>query len=721
MTFSVMESTQVRAIFRGTVMLPLLALALLLSDPQPASAAAQSPAKEPAPPESADSSADAAQAETAPVPAPEPEPVKYSPRKLERKLYQVSNIEAELAIQVLDSLGYTTGPPQDALPMNELPVIFPLADTKEDTVVGAKDKLNRSTDASPQQRLMVLYHPSQRDEYLKLLDVLETEVDVPSRQVLIEALVIELSEEAKRELGFEYDWSGPRHRLTFEEDANGNVLFEAVGQTQDGLTVDGLTVVDPSRFRARLKAIIDSQQGEVLSSPSVLTLDNRQARIEVVEDVPIIESTSTAGGDKIELDVRFEQVGITLNIKPRVTKESDWVTMQVQTEVSEAPLEDFIRIDEEPVAPLINRRRVETIARIRNNTPFIIGGLIRNNTVESVSGIPFLSDIPFLGYLFEIRTDRNEKREVIIVVTPRVIEPEGSNRPILPKDSERFDFLDNRLFRNSYRLKAEDVFDLGFLTDKAEVQQTFQEAQKLLRQRPSLGDEPPFDDIRNSGLPGEEAIVVRMLYEVVKKLDLHKEVAPERLIYFAPDDEKPAGFDVTFLEEALGDLAGEKELRDHLDSGYPKDVLLLQYEKSETVPKSGPVSAPMARAEMRWAVSRDAAEEMIYEYSELEGYHRKRAAILIAERDDLTRLQAAVALREMLKVNNLERLLNLANFQVGRRIVVPQIDPGDDRVMLVDYSVANLFYMSDFYYEVFQNKFRTYYEAIRRHLREHEE
>ena len=702
-------------------MLPLLALALLLSDPQPASAAAQSPAKEPAPPESADSSADAAQAETAPVPAPEPEPVKYSPRKLERKLYQVSNIEAELAIQVLDSLGYTTGPPQDALPMNELPVIFPLADTKEDTVVGAKDKLNRSTDASPQQRLMVLYHPSQRDEYLKLLDVLETEVDVPSRQVLIEALVIELSEEAKRELGFEYDWSGPRHRLTFEEDANGNVLFEAVGQTQDGLTVDGLTVVDPSRFRARLKAIIDSQQGEVLSSPSVLTLDNRQARIEVVEDVPIIESTSTAGGDKIELDVRFEQVGITLNIKPRVTKESDWVTMQVQTEVSEAPLEDFIRIDEEPVAPLINRRRVETIARIRNNTPFIIGGLIRNNTVESVSGIPFLSDIPFLGYLFEIRTDRNEKREVIIVVTPRVIEPEGSNRPILPKDSERFDFLDNRLFRNSYRLKAEDVFDLGFLTDKAEVQQTFQEAQKLLRQRPSLGDEPPFDDIRNSGLPGEEAIVVRMLYEVVKKLDLHKEVAPERLIYFAPDDEKPAGFDVTFLEEALGDLAGEKELRDHLDSGYPKDVLLLQYEKSETVPKSGPVSAPMARAEMRWAVSRDAAEEMIYEYSELEGYHRKRAAILIAERDDLTRLQAAVALREMLKVNNLERLLNLANFQVGRRIVVPQIDPGDDRVMLVDYSVANLFYMSDFYYEVFQNKFRTYYEAIRRHLREHEE
>jgi hypothetical protein len=75
----------------------------------------------------------------------------------------------------------------------------------------------------------------------------------------------------------------------------------------------------------------------------------------------------------------------------------------------------------------------------------------------------------------------------------------------------------------------------------------------------------------------------------------------------------------------------------------------------------------------------------------------------------------------MLKVNNLERLLNLKNFQVGRRIVVPQIDPGDDRVMLMDYSVADLFYQSDFYYEVFQNKFRTYYEAIRRHLTDHGE
>lgn len=648
---------------------------------------------------------------------PAPEPATYTARELQREIYQVSNIEAKLGLGVLKSLGYNTQPPNGPVKKADLPVIFPLAETKDVSVVGKKTSLNVSTDASPQQRLMILYHPEQREEYLELVGILQEEIDVPARQVLIEALVIELSEEATRELGLEYDWSGSRHRLTFEEDATGNALFEAIGQTEDGLTV-----VDPSRFKARLKAILDEQEAEVLSSPSVLTLDNRQARIEVVEDVPIIESSKSSNtGDVIELDVRFEQVGITLNIKPRVTSASRWVTMQVQTEVSEAPREDFIEVGGEPVAPVINRRRVETIARIRNNTPFIIGGLIRNNTAHLVSGIPLLSQIPVLGYLFQIRTDRNEKREVIIVLTPRVIEPGGSNRPILPKDSENFDFLDNRLFRNSYRLKAEDVFDLGFLTEKEQVQRTFQEAREVLKRRPALGEKPPFDDIRNDGVPGEEAIVVRMLYEVVNKLGLYEEVAVERLIYFAPDQDKPAGFDVTFLGEALGRLAGRRRLRDHLDADYPKEVLILRYEKSEDVPERGPVSAPLARAEVLRVGSREEAEQMVHEYSRLEDFHRTHAAILIAEQDDLERLRAAVALREMLKVNNLERLLNLRNFQVGRRIVVPQIDPAGDRVMLMDYTVADLFYQSDFYYEIFQGKFRTYYEAIRQFLAEHEE
>ena len=158
---------------------------------------------------------------------------------------------------------------------------------------------------------------------------------------------------------------------------------------------------------------------------------------------------------------------------------------------------------------------METVARVHDNTPFIIGGLIRNEKARETSRIPVISRIPIIGALFQDRTARREKREVIIVLTPRVIKTGGTNRPVLPKDSTRFDFLDNLLFRNSYRIRAEDVFDLGFLENNLTILEAFTSARHFVRRNPEYADRSPFKELAAGIIPGEDAVVIRMMYEIV--------------------------------------------------------------------------------------------------------------------------------------------------------------------------------------------------------------
>lgn len=630
-------------------------------------------------------------------------------RDLEREIYQVSYIEAKLCLDILKALGYTVGPPTGPVPRDATPIIFHLPDTAADTVVGElikkgeADRLNPTTDSSPQQRLMILYRGDQLAELIDLRDLLTYEIDVPGRQVLIEATVIELSEDALRELGFEYDYISGHLRLKFEETSGGKGLFTGT------LVKNG--IVDARLLSATLKAVIDKRMGEVLSSPSILTLDNRQARISIIEDIPIIESSTVTGGT-VQVKVRFEKVGITLNIKPRVSSDGAWVTMQIKTEVGEAPLEDFITIGGEPVAPVINRRQVETIARIRNNTPFIIGGLIRKEKSATQQRIPIISAIPVLGNLFKIRSDRMIRREVIIVLTPRVLEPESPHRPVLPKDTKRFDFLDTRLFRNSYRLKAEDVFDLGFVMRNDRVGGIIRRARAYLERHPQRRFDPLFSQFGTGRIPGEQVFVIRMIYEIIQELAVHEDVAPERIIFFSPDKTKPAGFRVEWLKKVFARRQGEDETHP-LERPYPKDVLLLRYRRSREEGVKELLAEQVADWEWVRVEGREEAEKLLYDYSRAEGWVRDKAAVLLADRKDLVRLQTAVALRETVNVNSFGDVLNLENFQVGRRIVMPELDPGGERHFLIEFDVADYFFQSDFYYETFQDIFRHSYEGIR--------
>ncbi len=639
----------------------------------------------------------------------------YALDELKIKFYQLSSILPEQSLKILNSLGYNTSKPKAGkkIPYKKLPVVYRTPENEQPIVVSneTNKKLNTSTQSAPRNRLIILYHPSQRDQLVRLTNLLKNKVDVISRQVLIESLVVELTEEGRRELGVEWEGENNRGALsgTFQTTPSGDTPMNVTGRFftfQRGM----------DELQAHLRTLIKSNDAQVLSSPSVLTLNNAQARIQVIQEVPVIKTIVTEVQDIAKVDVDFKEVGITLNIKPRITSSGEEVTMQIQGEVSEAPLADFVEVNGEKVAPLVNRRKVQTIAQVNNNTPFIIGGLIRRKESTQVDRIPIISRIPLVGYLFQVRENVSERREDIIVLNPRVISPDGSKRPIKPKDSERFDFLDNKLFRNSYRLKSNDVFDLSFIEGNENIQKWLRQAREFATKNPEFKDQPPFERIQDGSIPGEKAMVVRMIYEVAKKLKLQNRIRLDNLIYFQEERDNPAGFELKFLKSVLQKAGIVESDGDFEDRSYPRNVLVLRYDVQ---PKQidNITKTPAATVQIKKVSSEEEADRLWRKGNQLKGYNRPQSTIVIDSKEDLERLRTAIAVREIISVN--DALLRLDQFRVGRKIVIPQIKEHNDRIFLIDQNVSRYFYQSEFYYAVLKNMLRHYHDGIRKILEKH--
>jgi len=872
----------------------------------------------------------------APQPARAPAKETFAVRDLLRKTVQLSNIDPKSCLTILGQVGYKTKSPSGKVSLGDLPLVFAMATEIPASIVGGKSSVDQkvlaqNTVSAPENRLMILYHPSQHEEVGELTNFLTDVLDVPARQVLIEGMVLELTEDALRELGAEWQVTGSRQkRITFQSEGESTPFI---------LTYDPELVAQGDlrdRIEATVRAVIDEGKGDVLSSPSVLVLNNRNAKIQVVRDVPIITTLITER--TTNLKVEFKTVGIILNIKPRISGDNASVAMQILVEVSEAPAKDFIVIEGQSVAPLINRRVVETVARVQDNTPFIIGGLIRNEKDERVNRVPFLSRIPLLGWLFQVKSTRAEKREVIIVLTPRVIRPTGTNRPVLPKDSDRFDFLENRLFRNSYRLKAEDVFDLRFLRNNPVIQDAFADARGFVQRHPEYASRCPFNELAERIIPGEDAVVVRMIYEIVKQLNAHEKVLTQNLLFFkeqqdgpgdcetgkpdapvslpraadaievdgdladwasvhclavpseeaavqeavklawrleglygavrARDEEikvsadtpwqadsfellvqkdgllgsaptektsryvfspdpasadgrchilvplgteeesaegagiaaawrkakggytleffiparllEPAelshgtvmglnfrlndggrplvqfigeragdevlrrsdtwglvrlkrqstGFRVKFLLEELAETVGgetleayrerprsertvEKVLAAYFERPAPKKVLFLHFRLPVRAGLGQALQDPVATVEWKEVRDKDEIEDHLFAMNSVGKDARfEEYALVINTRKDLDRLKAAIALREVTRVNNFEDVLHLRNFQVGRKIVMPELTGKDERMFLIDEQAAEFFFKSDYYYDALKARMERSYQIL---------
>ena len=244
-------------------------------------------------------------------------------------------------------------------------------------------------------------------------------------------------------------------------------------------------------------------------------------------------------------------------VRPRINQDGTEVSLQINASVS-APVpgkDQIVRGTNNNIvlasAPTLSIREVKTYARIANDTPFIVGGLIAKDSEQISKKVPLLGDLPCLELFSSQRTRRGKKREVIIVITPSVLPDDSPSHAGMPKDEDLFDQFGHRLFRDAYRIRSEDTFDLRYLTENKGLQRLQAVADRIVNDHRHLLEAYPYENFANGAVPGEDALVRRQIYEVLKRQRAAEVLDQEKLIIFRRDESLGSGFKVRFLADYL--------------------------------------------------------------------------------------------------------------------------------------------------------------------------
>lgn len=641
-------------------------------------------------------------------------------RDLSIHAYQPSYVGADRAVAVLKGMGYPvvefiaqTGPtgersyqpsvPSDLTP----PVIIMLPDATKTSLMDPSANpnalnaqvaaagggfgggnavpdiggtyLHGTTDGEAQQRMLIAYDPDERENLDKLLDTLNDHIDVAAEQIVIEALVIEVNKDRLRDIGITLQAAfDDKYTANFSRDGSDRQL-PAV------FTFDDRIVSTPGSFQAQLRALVNRGDAEVLSNPSVLVLDGRQARIQVGQQIPV--TTSTATDSFVQANVDYFPVGIVLNLRPRVAADGQEVSMQVETIVSavNAQASAAIAGDNVERAPVVDNRQVQTFVRVANNTPFIIGGLIASEETTQVSGVPGLSSIPGLGRLFQRRTKEKFKSEVIIVLTPHVV-PRGDTQfsYTRPKDSEVFDSEDNKLFLDRYRVRDKEVFDLSYLKSSATLAAAQAQARQWVRANPDSAVPDHVAALARGGVPGEDILVRRMLWETIRSQRRERDVQPGKIVLFTRDEpHAPPAFG--FLRQLTKALDKDEALvlsfPAEQDGQFEQPAALVQYVSLEGTSHQELVEAHNQGGTHSVVISRDAP----------------------GQRSPVRWLQSAAVLKRLIELNS-NVPLTLDSFYTGLQLIYPTEDDLRKGFHLLDAETARYWYEIQNYYPAFEQR-----------------
>ncbi|MFT7528346.1 MAG: general secretion pathway protein D [Arenicella sp.] len=239
-------------------------------------------------------------------------------------------------------------------------------------------------------------------------------LDIVPLQVLVEARIMELTLSDGLQYGLEWFLNGSRS----SSKTSSSLDFGLAGMNaiQPGFSY---IIERAGEVRTALNALANDSRLKVLSSPSLMVLNNRRASILVGDEIPIptrqVVSTISPEAPTVN-EIEYRNTGILLVVTPRVNS-GGMVTMDISQEVSSVANNTVSDID----APTIQQRRVNSTVSIRSGQTVVLGGLIREQDSKRESGIPILKDIPGLGKLFSSTNNTKQRTELVVLITPRVI------------------------------------------------------------------------------------------------------------------------------------------------------------------------------------------------------------------------------------------------------------------------------------------------------------
>ena len=324
--------------------------------------------------------------------------------------------------------------------------------------------------------LIVTDYPANIQKVKGLLE----KIDIPPRQVLIEARIVDITSTDLEALGVKWNLKySPGEGLftrstNYPEEIDATIDMAAQSDLSgsqiriNDLKLKGLTI------DATLDALVKEGKANILASPSIAVLNGKEARIIIGERYPYKERTQTTTGTTET--TKFVDIGITLRVTPQIN-EDGYITMNVHPEVSSL----HTALAE---GPRITTREADTTVRVKDGETLIIGGLIKQTEDASEEKIPLLGDIPLLGFLFKRREHDIERKELAVFITPKILYSREEREYLSRKDVKRGEVYVT-LTKTAELIMVEGIFDQakaldkGYGVESARKDKSFRKSQAL--------------------------------------------------------------------------------------------------------------------------------------------------------------------------------------------------------------------------------------------------
>ena len=323
-----------------------------------------------------------------------------------------------------------------------------MAEILRNTIVDDEDNKSNKVKISiqPDEALNALVIRAAPSSMLEIMDIIDS-LDVRRLQVLIEAAIVEVTADFSRQLGTELfiaDFSGGNTPLGLTAPSGTLAqILKNMAPGDSGLP-DGIAPpllnVDPgtspllaggrlnpngTSFAAIIRALSTNGDVNLLSTPSITTMDNEKAKIVVGQNVPFRTGSTTSGSDGASnpfTTIQREDVGLTLEVTPNI-HDGNLVQLKVHQEVSEVDPASLSVIGASGSADLItNIRTIDTTILVDDQEVIIIGGLIRDKETSNDSKVPLLGSLPGIGFLFRSSSTTTQKQNLLVFLRPTVLD-----------------------------------------------------------------------------------------------------------------------------------------------------------------------------------------------------------------------------------------------------------------------------------------------------------
>lgn len=259
------------------------------------------------------------------------------------------------------------------------------------------------------------------EENLDLIDKIIKNLDMPTKQVLIEGKIVEATEKFAKGIGIQWGLSGQEQQLGAQKlSANLGIGTPSTAGRDLGLGINFGTIPILGDLNATLSLSEIDNKVKVIASPRVMTLTDNAANVnvtsQVVSKVATVTVNPASGGTTNRDEFQTVSVPITMSVTPKVTPDN-FVSMKINVSRGVANINADGRAT-------VDTRSVDSNVLVRDGQAAVIGGLYLTDTNEGTTGVPGLKDIPFIGGLFRTRSQTKQKTELLIFLTPRIINQE---------------------------------------------------------------------------------------------------------------------------------------------------------------------------------------------------------------------------------------------------------------------------------------------------------